>query len=318
MEAALLYHAVWLVGFYCIIAGCHCLIPFLATSSDTISDVARWILLPLLTASSSMLAKDSNRLSVFSCVILSFAASGLFLAIHWFVNRFLVARRARHKESAASQEAVGAMVLILFVVAACSAYGPRRIGIKAWLSVSAVLILYALSFVHLAALPRRPPPARAVSISEWLSAARCHWSDPECHLQALIHRRSLFLACLLPILPIVLAGDVALIWFHGEASERIFLTLVAPILCWLLLCLVLDPLPRAYGQGKLGRLVQLLRLVTVIQGTAKVFRLELPDYGMGFASGTVDFVVQMVQLEMLEMFAAWFMARASANVVTKA
>ena len=317
MEASLLYHAVWLVGFYCIVAGCHCLAPFLATSSDTVSGVAKWMLVPLLAALPCALAQDSNRLSAMTCLLLSFAASGLFLTIHWFLDRFLVARRVRNKRNATAAEAVGAMVLILFVVAASSAYMPKRTGMKEWLSVSSLLIVYALSFLHLATLPKRTPFVLPGSLPIWLQATRSHWRNPECHLEALVRRQSLLLAWLLPTLPILLAGDVAVIWFQGEASEYIFLTLVAPILCWLLLCLVLDSLPRSYGQGKLGRLVMLLRLVTVMQGATKVFRLELPHYGMGFASGTVDLFVQMVQLEMLEMLAAWFMARAAAGAVTQ-
>ncbi|GKY91332.1 hypothetical protein MPSEU_000105400 [Mayamaea pseudoterrestris] len=322
MEAALTHQAIWLVSCYCLIAALHCALPVLAVHADTGIHLIQWFCFPLLAVLLCWAASDSNGLSMFTILMLSFTASRIFQIVHWVLNRFVAARWAAERLEAMNLIAISFIPLTLVVVTVASKIifsikQSRQIGIglNEVIALSAVLLVYALSLIMIGMLPCPPKQdTRLASTLPKLPKARYTQNN----LLALYYRRPVLVALILPILPVLLAGDVAVIWHKGVASLRNFLILLAPLICWILLCFILDPLPRSYGRGLVGKLVMLLRTFTVAKCGVKLFRLEHPAYGSGFASGCVEILIQLVQLEILEMLVVWFLGRQVAGKLKKA
>lgn len=314
MEASLTHKSLWLVSFYCLIAACHCTLPALAFQSNQQTCFIRWLIIPVLSALLCYRNADSNGLSAASSMFLSFTANGAFQTTFFLINRFAVGSLASVRPEVVKLVAVSMIPLTILVVPATvqsitmiwslSFHG----GFLEYMCLSAILLIYLLDWIHLGILPGSFRPCLS-ECSKSPGKFLPDWRHPRFQQVAMLGRRIIVSAWLLPVLPVLLAGDVAVILRHGQAMPHIFSTLVVPILCWLLLGLALLELPLSFGKGRVGMLTTLLRLVTVITTADRYFRLELPEYGAGFASTIVNLVSSMLQLEILEMLVVWMLGR---------
>jgi hypothetical protein len=303
METALLYNLAWLVSLYFYIALCHCMVPVMDWSS---------IVLPMLTAFQCWMEASQNGLSIFSGAILSFTSSGIYETISWLVRRWLVGRWARVLPSTMSMIAVSLVPISISVVAAgwtmasfLNLLSLNWLRFREWLALASILFMYALLVIQVGMLPRHDAAssARSASMSSTLNSWLPRLSrDPDYHWQSTHHRRMVLVIVLLPVLPFLLMGDVVVILLHAQVHSRIFLILVAPIVCWVMASLILDPLPRAYGKGRVGLLASWLRWVTVLQSGSALF-------GQHYGMGLIDAIILMIRLELLEMVVLWFMGR---------
>lgn len=313
METSLNYNIAWLVSLYCYIALCHCIIFIQTIRSTLLVQVVTGVLIPLMAALQCWMESPSNRLSYGSACVLSFTASSIFRTSFYIIDRVLAGRWSRVTRNKMLR--VSALVVpstaclvaaILFLACTFSILPFPVFQPKVCLSLSLLVLTGVFTIIQIGMVSKRKPPLP--SSRSALQAALNLSKSPDYYVQSMNHRRVVIATWLFIVSPFLLLGDVAVILRHGEVHSRVFLLLISPIICWNLTCLLLDSLPRSFGKGRVSMLAHCLRMFTVIQSGTALFRLSSVN---GYASGTVDSIVAILRLEMLETLIVWFLARVS-------